>query len=50
VKKLLDLQFHEISRALADPRRFAIFQQIAAADEAVACCNLRSESRKGQTS
>jgi ArsR family transcriptional regulator len=29
---LSDEQFHAIARALADPRRFAIFQQIAAAD------------------
>ncbi len=31
-----------IARALADPRRFAILQQIAAADT-MACCNLREQ-------
>jgi ArsR family transcriptional regulator, arsenate/arsenite/antimonite-responsive transcriptional repressor len=29
---LSDEQFHAIARALSDPRRMAIFQQIAAAD------------------
>jgi ArsR family transcriptional regulator, arsenate/arsenite/antimonite-responsive transcriptional repressor len=43
VKKLADHQFHAISRALAEPRRFAIFQQIAAAEDAVACCDLHEQ-------
>ena len=37
---LTDEHFQSIARALADPRRFAIFQQIAAAGT-IACCNLR---------
>lgn len=32
-------QFHAISRALADPRRFAILRQVAAKD-GTACCTL----------
>jgi ArsR family transcriptional regulator, arsenate/arsenite/antimonite-responsive transcriptional repressor len=36
---LPDEQFHAIARALADPRRFAIFQQIAAAG-AMPCTTL----------
>jgi ArsR family transcriptional regulator, arsenate/arsenite/antimonite-responsive transcriptional repressor len=36
---LSDEQFHAIARALADPRRFAIFQQIAAVDS-IPCSNL----------
>jgi ArsR family transcriptional regulator len=32
-------QFHAIGRALADPRRFAIFRQVAAAD-GMACSKL----------
>jgi ArsR family transcriptional regulator, arsenate/arsenite/antimonite-responsive transcriptional repressor len=36
---LSDQQFHAISRALADPRRFAILQQIAAAGS-MACGTL----------
>lgn len=38
--KLSDEQFHAIGRALADPRRFAILEQVAAAD-GMACCELR---------
>jgi ArsR family transcriptional regulator len=37
---LTDEQFHAIGRALADPRRYAILQQIAAA-EGLACSALR---------
>jgi ArsR family transcriptional regulator len=36
---LTEAQFHAIARALADPRRFAIFQQIAAAG-AMPCATL----------
>jgi ArsR family transcriptional regulator len=41
-KKLVlsEEQFHAICRALADPRRFAIFEQVAAAD-GMACSALR---------
>ena len=35
-----DLQFHAICRALADPRRFAILQQVAAS-EGIACSALQ---------
>jgi ArsR family transcriptional regulator len=34
-------QLHRITRALADPRRFEIFQQIAAGHGCTACTNLR---------
>jgi ArsR family transcriptional regulator len=37
---LSDEQFHAIGRALADPRRFAILQQVAAA-ECMPCSALR---------
>jgi ArsR family transcriptional regulator, arsenate/arsenite/antimonite-responsive transcriptional repressor len=37
---LSDEQFHAIARALSDPRRMAIFQQIAAAD-GISCSCLR---------
>jgi ArsR family transcriptional regulator len=37
---LSDEQFHAIGRALADPRRFGILQQVAAA-EGMACGTLR---------
>ena len=33
-------QFHQISKALADPRRFEILKRIAAADE-TACSDMR---------
>ncbi len=39
---LTDAQFQAIARALADPRRFAIFTQIAACDS-IACSNLREQ-------
>jgi ArsR family transcriptional regulator len=38
---LTDEQFHAIARALADPRRFAILQQIAAAASCMACSALQ---------
>ncbi len=37
---LSDEEFHAIARALADPRRFAILQQVAAAD-GLACSALQ---------
>jgi ArsR family transcriptional regulator, arsenate/arsenite/antimonite-responsive transcriptional repressor len=40
---LTDEQFHAIARALADPRRFAIFQQIAAT-QCMACSTLGEHS------
>jgi ArsR family transcriptional regulator, arsenate/arsenite/antimonite-responsive transcriptional repressor len=40
--ELSDEQFHAIARVLADPRRFAILQQIAAAD-CVACSALHEQ-------
>jgi ArsR family transcriptional regulator len=41
-KPVLDArQLHRITRALADPRRFEIFQQIAAGHGCTACTNLR---------
>jgi len=39
--ELTDEQFQAIGRALADPRRFAILQQIAAADN-LACSALQA--------
>ena len=39
---LSDEQFHAISRALADPRRFAILEQVAATD-GLACSALREQ-------
>ena len=38
---LTDEQFHAIGRALADPRRFAILKQVAAASGGLACGALR---------
>jgi ArsR family transcriptional regulator, arsenate/arsenite/antimonite-responsive transcriptional repressor len=35
--KLSDEQFQAIGHAVADPRRFAILQQIAAADNCITC-------------
>ena len=40
---LTDEQFAAISRALADPRRYAILRQIAAAGE-MACCSLEEQA------
>lgn len=37
---LTEEQFHRIARALADPRRFAILRQIAAASESLPCSGL----------
>jgi ArsR family transcriptional regulator len=37
---LSEAQFHAICRAVADPRRFAILQQVAAAD-GLACSSLQ---------
>ena len=37
---LSEEQFHAICRALADPRRFAILQQVAAASDGMACSAL----------
>ncbi len=34
---LADVQFRAICRVLADPRRFAILEQVAAADDGLAC-------------
>lgn len=39
-KILSEEQFRAISRAIADPRRFAILQQVAAKD-CTACCTLQ---------
>lgn len=38
--KLSEEQFHSITRALADPRRFAILRQVAAKD-GTPCCTLQ---------
>jgi ArsR family transcriptional regulator, arsenate/arsenite/antimonite-responsive transcriptional repressor len=40
---LSDERFHAIARALADPRRFAILQQIAGSD-GIACSALREHT------
>ena len=40
---LTDEQFHRIARALADPRRFAILRQIAAA-ETLPCSGLEANA------
>lgn len=40
---LTEDEFHTIARALADPRRFAILEQIAAS-ECVACSTLREQA------
>ena len=36
-RKLSDAQFLAISRAVSDPRRFAILKQVAAVDDGVGC-------------
>jgi len=40
--RLTEEQFHAITRALADPRRFAILEQVAASDS-LACSLLREQ-------
>ncbi len=42
--QLDDERFHSITRVLADPRRFAILQQIASCDGIVACSALTVQS------
>jgi ArsR family transcriptional regulator len=41
---LTDEQFHAISRAVSDPRRYAILQQIAAAPQSLACGDLQEHA------
>ena len=36
-KKLTDERFRAISRAVSDPRRFAILQQVAGVDDGMGC-------------
>lgn len=45
-RTLTDGEFHDIARALADRRRFAILEQIAAS-ESVACSCLREQAAIG---
>ena len=40
--KLNDEQFHRITRALADPRRYDLLRQIGKAGDALACEDLRA--------
>ena len=43
IHELDDERFHSIARVLADPRRFAILQQIAAATVALPCSALAAQ-------
>ena len=44
IPKLDDEHFHSIARVLADPRRFAILQQIASSTGALPCSGLNVQS------
>ena len=44
IPQLDDDRFHAITRVLADPRRFAILQQIAASTGTVACSALNVQA------
>jgi ArsR family transcriptional regulator len=43
--RLTDRQFAAVARALADPRRYSILGEIAAATGPLPCCNLRESER-----
>lgn len=40
--RLPDWQFEAIAKALADPRRYGIVSQLAAASDAMPCCALKA--------